>query len=168
MAFTPRAMPTLHLLCGLPGSGKSTLALRLEREESAIRLTTDEWMNRLGADGYDAATREAVEALQWELAQALLAKGVSVILENGFWRREERDRLRARATELGADTRLHILDVPREELLRRLAARNAALPPDTFRVRLEDLDEWMINAFEPPTAEELGADPGAGPGAESA
>jgi len=161
-------MSTLHIICGLPGSGKSTLALQLEREEEAIRLTTDEWMSRLGADGYDAATREAVEALQWELTQALLAKGVSVILENGFWRREERGRLCARAAELGADARLHFFDVPREELLRRLAARNAALPPDTFHVRLEDLDEWMIGAFEPPTAEELGADLGAGPGGESA
>ena len=152
-------MPTLHLVCGLPGSGKSTLAFRLEREENAVRLTTDEWMSRLGADGYDAKTRDAVDTLQWELAQTLLAHGVSVILEPGFWRREERDHFRARAAELGAQARLHFLDVPRDELLRRLAARNAALPADTFHVRLEDLDEWMVSAFEPPTAEELAANP---------
>jgi predicted kinase len=46
-------MPTLHLICGLPGSGKSTLAKQLERELAAARLTPDEWMSRIGLDGYD-------------------------------------------------------------------------------------------------------------------
>jgi hypothetical protein len=46
-------------------------------------------MLRLGCDGYDAVTRAAVEAIQWQLAQQLLALGVSVILESGFWSRQD-------------------------------------------------------------------------------
>ena len=59
---------TLHLICGLPGSGKSTLARRLTAETGALRLSSDVWMKALAADGYDAAMRARVEALQWDLA----------------------------------------------------------------------------------------------------
>lgn len=148
-------MPTLHLICGLPGSGKTTLAKRLERDLPALRLTSDEWMARIVGDGYDEAKRAAVEAVQWEIAARALSMGVDVVLENGFWSRDERDEFRARAAAAGAGTRLHFLDVPREELLRRLALRNATLPPDTFHVTEAQLDLWST-WFEPPTPDELG------------
>jgi hypothetical protein len=147
-------MPTLHLVCGLPGAGKTTLAKALEHEGATVRLCPDEWMIALGADAYDAQTRETVEQLQWDLAQRLLALGVSVVLENGFWRREERDRYRARAAELGAVAKIHFLDVPRAELERRLVERNTAELVDSYRVSVADLD-WMSAAFEAPTAGEL-------------
>jgi hypothetical protein len=148
-------MPVLHLICGLPGSGKTTLARQLELDLPALRLAPDEWMARIVADGYDDAKRAAVEAVQWEIAARALQLGIDVILENGFWSRSERDDFRARAAALGADTRLHFLDVPRDELLRRLALRNAALPEDTFRVNQAQLDLWLT-WFEPPTPDEIG------------
>jgi len=147
-------MPILHLICGLPGSGKTTFARRLERDLPALRLAPDEWMARIIGDGYDEAKRAAVEAVQWEIAARALSLGVDVILENGFWSRRERDDFRARAAALGAETRLHFLDVPRDELLRRLALRNATAPPDTFRVDAAQLDSWS-RWFEPPTPDEL-------------
>lgn len=147
-------MATVHLICGLPGAGKTTLARRLERELPAVRLTPDEWMARIVGDGYDEAKRAAVEAVQWELAARLLSLGLDVILENGFWSRSERDEFRARAAEAGAACRLYFLDVPHAELWRRLAARNAALPPDTFHVTEAQLDLWS-SGFEPPTPDEL-------------
>ena len=62
--------------------------------------------------------------------------------------------VRARARALGAATKLHFLEVPRDELQRRLRLRNSALPPDTFRVEAAQLDLWM-GWFEPPTPDEL-------------
>lgn len=147
-------MPTLHLICGLPGSGKSTLAKKLESEHPALRLTPDEWMSRILEDGYDKEKREVVESIQWEIAQRVLRLGVDVILESGFWSRKERDEFKAKAKELGADTKLYFLDVSKDELWKRLEKRNAALPPHTFHVKESDLDEW-IKSFEAPTAEEL-------------
>lgn len=78
---------------------------------------------------------------------------MDVVLENGFWTRTDRDGYRTRAQALDADVRLYYLDVPRDELVRRLAARNAQLPPDTFRITAEQLDRWSRD-FEPPTADE--------------
>ena len=147
-------MATLHLICGLPGSGKSTLATRLERELPGLHLTPDEWMARIVGNGTDESKREAVEAVQWEIAVQALRLGVDVILENGFWSREERDDLREQVAALGADSKLHFLDVPKDELLERLQSRNAALPPKTFSVTEAQLDIWW-DWFEPPTRDEL-------------
>lgn len=147
-------MSQLHLICGLPGSGKSTLARKLEAETSAIRLTPDEWLIRLRFDGYDEAARATIETIQWDFAQRLLALGVDVILESGFWSRVERMRFKARAEQLGATTRLHFLNVPRDELLRRLALRNQEAPDLTVPVDPRDLDRWIAQ-FEVPTADEL-------------
>lgn len=99
-------------------------------------------MYRIVGDGYDQARRDAVEAVQREIAARALSLGVNVILENGFWSRSERDSYRARATAIGVQTKLHYLDVPLEELKRRLAKRNVALPPDTFHVSEDDLVKW--------------------------
>ncbi len=147
-------MTTLHLVCGLPGSGKSTLARALERELPALRLTPDEWMARIVGDGFDETKRAAVKAAQWDIAARALALGVDVVLENGFWTRADRDDYRDRARALGADVRLHYLDVPLEQLVRRLEARNAALPPDTFLIPIDDLRRWHAR-FEVPSADEL-------------
>jgi predicted kinase len=147
-------VPTLHLVCGLPGAGKTTLARTLERELPALRLAPDEWMARIVGDGFDEAKRAAVEAVQWDIAARALSLGIDVVLENGFWTRADRDDFRARASAAGAATKLHYLDVPRDELLRRLALRNASLPPHTFPITEAQLDLWS-STFERPTPDEF-------------
>jgi GrpB-like predicted nucleotidyltransferase (UPF0157 family)/predicted kinase len=149
-----RVVPTLFLMCGLPGSGKTTTALALERDHNAVRLAPDVWMARIVGDGWDHERRERVEEVQWALAERFLTLGLSVALENGFWRRTEREAHRTRASELGADSSLIFCDATRDELKRRLVARNADLPPDTFVVTPEQLDE-MWPHFEPPSEDEL-------------
>jgi predicted kinase len=131
-------MATLHLMVGLPCSGKTTLAVTLEREHSAIRLTLDEWHLRLfGQDAEDPehnARHSLIESLLWDVASRALALGTNVILDFGFWAREEREDFRSRAKQLGASSEVHFLDVPPDELLRRLAQRNAQLSKFSFKI----------------------------------
>ena len=64
----------------------------------------------------------------------------------GFFSRRERDAARELAARAGAEVRLIFLDLPLDELWRRIDQRNANLPPDTFRVLREHLDlcaEWL-------------------------
>ena len=147
-------MAILFLLVGLPGSGKTTLGAQLARERGALVLSADEWMSRIVRDGWDAERRVAVQEVQLEIALHVARGGGDVVLDCGFFRRRERDACRAGAEALGVTTRTIFLDVGRDELLRRLTARNASLPPHTFAVDEAHLD-LCIGWLEPPTADEL-------------
>jgi predicted kinase len=143
----------LILICGLPGSGKTTLARRLASELSAVRLCPDEWKHELGIDFYDEPRRVLLEARLTRLGQELLGLGQTVILEYGFWAREERDELRLAARSLGAAVDLHYLAAPVDELWRRLAVRNELAQPGTAPINRADLERWATQ-FEAPDAAE--------------
>lgn len=151
-------MATLHLMVGLPFSGKTTLAKKLEKEQSAIRLTPDEW--QIGLFGQDAnepehdARHGFIEAMLWKFASRALELGTNVILDFGFWAREEREDFRLRAKLLGASSEVHFLDVPEEELLSRLVARNSQPSKESFHISEESMKPWM-KLFQKPIPEEL-------------
>ena len=100
------------------------------------------------------AVRDPVEGALWDLAVQVLALGLDVILEYGFWSRREREDFRRRAAALGVRSELHFTAAPEEELLRRLANRNVQLPPGTFWIDEARLRGWF-ELFEPPDSEEL-------------
>ena len=153
-----QAMPTLHLMVGLPCAGKTTLARQLEQQYSALRLNIDEWHTRLF--GYDVEQAQhddrhsLIEALLWEIAARALVLGVNVILDFGFWAKVEREDYRARAQQLGAGSQIHFLDVPEAELWKRLADRNAHPAQGTFFIPEAKFKEYL-GIFQPPGAEEL-------------
>ncbi len=144
----------LILTCGLPGAGKTTLARRLAAERNAVRLTKDEWLWALGSSPWDRPTGERLEHELWRLAQEILRLGLSVVLDYGLWARVERDAMRSVARDLGVGVELHFLDVPADELWRRIEARNAEPPWDSEPISRAHLDAWLA-IFQAPDAAEL-------------
>ena len=142
------------LLCGLPGSGKTTLARQLAAELTAVRMCPDEWMAALGVDLWDQAARARVDALQWTHTLELVRHGLTVVIEWGVWSRAERDVARAEGRRAGAAVELRFLDVPLEELWRRLDARNARVGAGEVVIDRASLESWW-EMIERPTAEEL-------------
>lgn len=148
---------TMILVVGMPGSGKTTFAKRLEAERNAIRMCPDDWIEAVLADPDDDAEknrlRDAVENLQWELAKEYLRKGLTVILENGFWSEDERNQYAMEAIELGARIELYAMDcTDLDELWRRIELRNQTLTTKTWVMRRED-HTW--SGYEHPTLEEI-------------
>ena len=107
----------------------------------------------MGIDYYDEQGRVRLEDRLWRLGQELLALGQSVILENGFWTRQERDELRLRARALGVAVELHYLDAPVEELWRRLQLRNEEARPGVAPIGRGDLERWALQFEAPDVAE---------------
>jgi hypothetical protein len=143
----------LILLCGLAGAGKTTLAKQMEAE-GAVRLCPDEWLVTLGFDIYDKDARVAVEGLQWELAQSLVLRGLTVVDECGVWQRSERDLRRTWARAHGVAVELRFLDAPIDMLTARVAERNRTLPEGAPRIDPALVAFWD-DRIERPDADEL-------------
>jgi predicted kinase len=107
-------------------------------------------MDALSINLWDEEERALIESLQWQIAQRALSLGLNVVMDFGFWSREERDRFRQGAKVVGARFELKFLDVPLEELWTRVQNRKAESP----QIQRSDLERWW-QAFEPPSPEEL-------------
>ncbi len=146
---------TLILICGLPGAGKTTLAKKLESGRKANRLCPDDWILAILKDQTDITERnrlrDPMEQLLWREAQVLLKLGVNVILENGFWSREERTGYRDTGKSLGVKVELHFVDAPFDVLWKRVDKRNSN--PSEFQVTKKELED-NYKIFQPPTNEE--------------
>jgi len=154
-------MTTLYLMVGLPCSGKTTRAKQLENEVSALRLTPDEWhVNLFGHDTYETyhpdhdKRHEMIESMLWRVAERVLSLGTNVILDFGFWAKEERDDFRSRARGLGARSEVIFMDVDEEELMKRVRIRNENLTNEIHYIP-EDMMKTWIGFFQKPDKDEL-------------
>jgi predicted kinase len=123
----------------------------------------DEWMVTLfwrdappGAPLSWALERTArCEAQMWALTEQLLARGVDVVFDVGLLRRDHRDQLRFRALQLGAEVKLHYLDVDRETRRARVRRRNTERTETYLFPVSDEMFDFMESYFEPPSDDEL-------------
>ena len=148
---------TVYLLCGFIGAGKTTFARQLEARTGAVRITKDEWLVRLigndpTIDGYAEYDQRMVE-LSRHVAFQLVAKGIDVILDEGFWGKEERVSIRRRIEAMGAVAVLYYVDTPIETMRAQVARRSVDPPKDSLRIGAAVFDSYLPY-WQPPGEDE--------------
>ena len=162
--MTPSRRATLHLISGLPCAGKTTYAERLKAQRDAALFSLDRWLitsfgrYSLDAVGHLEHARRlyACRELIWEVAVELLRRQAEVILDDGFFLRNDRQQHIARARELGVGTAIHFIDTPLDTLRARLVARNRS--PGAYHFDLSPEAITTFDAFFEPPSDDEGAD----------
>jgi predicted kinase len=155
----------LYLLCGLAFSGKSTVAAVLARRLGALVVSLDHINAERGLEGGLGIPAEEwgrTHAVALERAEAGLAAGRPVVVDDTNCFRFLRDDHRRAADRLGVPTVVIHLDAPLSLILERLRANDRAptRSPVTEAILLE-----LAAKFEPPGPDEstlvvpAGADP---------
>jgi predicted kinase len=154
-------MPTAHLICGLPCSGKTTYARGLHEDRDSVLFSLDRWLittfgrYTLSDVGHDEHVRRvlACRELIWEQCVELLTRSVDVILDDGFFLRENRIQCVEAAKSAGAQAMIHLVETPVSVIQSRLASRNAALPRHNFAIDPATLLSF-VGLFERPSSDE--------------
>lgn len=147
------------LLIGRICSGKTTYARELMKQERAVLLSADALMQTLFpeplGERYDVYATRCIAYL-YRQARELVAAGVTVILDFGFWTRADR----AAAVEALSGIPLDwcYLSPPEDEWRRRMAQRNAAIEYGHASCDDYYVDDGLLRKlaarFEPPAASE--------------
>lgn len=120
-----RFHPTIYLMCGFLGFGKTTIAKKLERELPALRLTHDEIMlERYGRtpDNFEEKYIDVDKFIRNE-AEKAIKQGKNVILDYGFWTREQRNLYYQWGKELTPNIIFYALQCDMEKAKQRVLAR---------------------------------------------
>lgn len=133
----------LYIIQGFIGSGKTTFSKKLSNETGSIRLNPDELVcNMFSYDEYmnnwDNCFKSAMDII-WDKTKQYLKQNKSVILDMGFWLKEDRDYARLIARECGGDVIHYFLNVPDEILKQRI------LMDRPFEWARKHLDNFEIN-----------------------
>ena len=120
-------MAKVIMTCGKICSGKSTYSEKLRKENKAVVLSVDEITLALFEQNVGEKHDEYVAKLEkylFEKSLDIVSVGVDVILDWGFWTKEERDFAREFYSSRDIRYEFHYIDVSDETWGRRLNKRN--------------------------------------------
>jgi len=145
----------IHIVYGRVGAGKTTYARKLAAQRRAVFFCLDEWMavlftpdapNPLTLEWMMPRVERAEKMIRRTAERILASTNVDIILELGFFKREQRDAWRERCA--GHPVTVHIVDAPPEVRRERVRARNRG--GDTHTIDVDDgTFDWAEAYFDP-------------------
>jgi len=154
-------MTKLLCICGKIGCGKTYYANRLKEQEHAVILSTDEvtydLTNNQQGEGYDEFARRVNLYLRKKAVEIVNA-GCTVILDWGFWTKENRKEIKRYGENNGVLVEMHYIDIDDKTWYENIEKRNNEVISgnggSSFYV-----DEGLLNKvsslFEIPEKEEI-------------
>lgn len=151
-----RERGTAILICGKICSGKTTYVNSLREERHAAVLSCDDLTLALFEENLGSRHEEVTQKAQgylFQRAAELLALGVNVILEWGFWTRESRRAAEKFFRDRGFETEWHYIEVSDAVWKQSIEKRNAAKESSYFVD--EGVAKKCMALFQPPKKEEI-------------
>ena len=154
-------MAKLLCICGKIGCGKTYYANRLKEQEHAVILSTDEvtydLTNNQQGDGYDEFAIRVNLYLR-KKAVEIVNEGCTVILDWGFWTKENRKEIKRYGENNGVLVEMHYIDIDDKTWYENIEKRNNEVISgnggSSFYVN-EGLLNKVSSLFEIPEKEEI-------------
>ena len=154
-------MAKLLCICGKIGCGKTYYANRLKEQEHAVILSTDEvtydLTNNQQGDGYDEFAIRVNLYLRKKAVEIVNA-GCTVILDWGFWTKENRKEIKRYGENNGVLVEMHYIDIDDKTWYEKIEKRNNEVISgnggSSFYVN-EGLLNKVSSLFEIPEKEEI-------------
>jgi predicted kinase len=156
--MTVNRAATLYFLCGKMAAGKSTIARELARTQEAVLLIQDEFFTHLfpgeitDIPSFVKYSSRLNEALAPHIC-ALLAHGVSVVLDFPANTKTQRSWFRALLESAKVPHELHYVDATDDLCKVQLERRSAQLPKGAAFTSDAEFDA-LTKYFQPPSADE--------------
>lgn len=149
-------MSQLVLLCGKVGCGKTTIANFLKENHNFIHFSADEFMLRLFGEVQDQnlfqTNLNKCKELIYDITKNLLSANCNVVLDFGFWTKNEREYVKDKFKNFNIN--FVYLKLEREENLRRISQRNCNLKDNEYYID-ETIFDILSSKFEEPKDEEI-------------
>lgn len=152
-------MAKIILICGKICSGKTHYCKKLVNDYNAVILSCDEieyelFHHELG-EKHDEVSKDIQRYLHKKASEIVLA-GSNVILDWGFWSREEREQVSEYYKKQHIFSEWHYIDISIDEWYQNINSRNkAVLAGETTDYFVDDgLIEKLNSLFETPKKEE--------------
>lgn len=154
-------MAEVILMCGMICSGKSFYAKKLAEEKNAVILSTDEATKILINNEQGDFYLEFVDKVNLYLrkkAVDIVKTGTDVILDWGFWTREDRRSIKTYLSENGVKYSMYFISISDTDWERNIRERNARIERgeggSDFYVD-EGLKNKVLSVFEAPSESEI-------------
>lgn len=153
-------MAKVILICGKIASGKSYFADKLKKENNAVILSCDELFKMIFKDDqgekHDEITKRIREYI-YKKSVEIVRAGTDVILEFGFWSRENRKSVSEYYKQCGIQTEWYYIMISDDDWKLNINERNKEVlagRSDAFFVD-DGLLQKMNNLFEEPMESEI-------------
>ena len=154
-------MPKVIELCGKICSGKTFSANKIKEGQNAVILSTDEvtfyLMDNEQGERYDDFAKRVNEYLM-KKAIDIVRAGANVILDWGFWSKEERINLTNYYKKYNIPVEWHYVDVTQEKWQDLIKKRNELIVSgqEEYSFYFDDgLKKKLLDSFNEPSKEEM-------------
>jgi predicted kinase len=152
-------MAKIIMLCGKICCGKSTYALILKNKINAIVLSADNLMlnlfeEQLG-DRHNEILNKCVTYLN-DLAEQIINANVNVILDFGFWYKEERQKSIEYFNLKNIEVELHYIKIDKNSWITQIEKRNKLVKEGKSKSYYvdENMKDIFERVFEEPDSDE--------------